>query len=951
MIVIDHYRFWILCRFFFRPAGRKKNLQKKESIIMTGGAPPFAALLRGFRDRAELTQEALAARAGISPDAVGLLERGDRRRPHTDTVARLAAALELSAAERVQFEMAARRPAALRLQTPQPQLPTTFTPFVGRTDAIDRIAELFRQPTVRLITLTGPGGVGKTRLALAAAERLSPMFADRVVFVSLAAVTDPALVNTTIARALGLRDRGDRPALDQLHDALRSRQTLLILDNLEQVVEAAPDLATLLAGVPGLRLLATSRAVLRIAAEQVFSVPPLELPIAQTGALTAAEIEAAPAVQLFIDRARAAVLNLALTAADLTAVAAICERLDGLPLAIELAAARCRVLPPRALLARLQTSPFETLGASGRRDLPARQQTLRAILDWSFDLLAEREQALLTGLGVFASSFTLAFACDVLGAEYATLDTLATLIDHSLVQRIESAEGEPRFAMLEVVRAYALDRLAAAGRADAVCEQHALAFLALAEEAELGLRGPEQGAWLARLDVEQTNLSAALTWTLGGSLRAPASHAGTSPARPISSPAAPIGARLAAALVPFWWRRGYAGEGQRWVTLALAAIANVDVKIRSRLLAQAGRLAWLRGEYAVAVAHSEKALRCCRESGDIGSAAFVLTTLGMVAWHQGQSAAAEQYLTESLSLAETANSDWQQAATCLVLALVAYNRGDHARREALLQRSLNLARTCGDRAGMAETLLWWANIAVEQGELDRAEPGYQEALAHYRELNDRGGVARILHKLADLAHDRGDLIGARELFDECLATLRAIGDRVGIGDALIGLGDVMFKQGDVDGAAACYDQAFALIQARGGQVEQAWTLRGRARVACARGDYLGGQALFAESLRLAQAQANPWGIAVCLEGLGGAIAALGRPVLAAELFGAADGVRAASQLRMITGALPDIDQDRAAVGAALGEVAFAAALARGAARPIEEVISAALAQSLALPAT
>jgi predicted ATPase/DNA-binding XRE family transcriptional regulator len=915
----------------------------QEHATVTSKAAPFAELLRGFRARAELTQEALAERAGISTAAVGLLERGERRRPHPDTIARLAAALELSAAERAQLESLARRPASLMTQAQQLLLPAALTPLIGRADAIERIAELFHQPTVRLVTLTGPGGVGKTRLALAVAERLSHTFADGVVFVALAAVTDPALVDIAIARALGLRDRGDRPALDQLLDALRARRTLLVLDNLEQVVEAAPDLAALLVGAPGLRLLTTSRAVLRIAAEQVFVVPSLELPSAPTGEPAAAEIESAPAVQLFLERARAAASNLPLTADELTAVATICQHLDGLPLAIELAAARCRILPPRALLAHLRASPLEALVAD-RRDLPARQQTLRAMLDWSFDMLPERERALLAGLGVFAGSFTLTFARDVLGAEVATLDALATLIDHSLVQRTELTEDEPRFGLLEVVRAYALDWLATTGRADAVRERHALAFLALAEESELRLRGPEQGAWLARLDAERANLSAALTWALGDTGRAPASKAGRPSIRAISSPAATIGVRLAAALVPFWWRRGYASEGQRWVSLALAATANVDLHVQAHLLAQAGRLAWQQGQYAAAVAHSQAALRLYHDSGDRCGAAFALTTLGMVAWYQGESAAAEQYLTESLALAEAAADEWTQAAACLVLALVAYNRGDHTRRAMLLERSLRLARTCEDSAGIAEALVWLSNIAVEQGELDAAEPGYREALAHYRKLNERGGVARTLHKLADLAHDRGDLIGARALFDECLATLHAIGDRMGTGDALIGLGDVALKQGDVDGAAACYDEALALIQARGGQVEQAWALRGLARVARAQGDHIRGRQLFTESLRLAWTQANPWGIAVCLEGLAGAIAALGWPERAAELFGAADGVRAANRLRTIPGALPDADQDRAAVRAALGEVVFAATLARGAARPVEEVLSAALVQ-------
>jgi tetratricopeptide (TPR) repeat protein len=549
--------------------------------------------------------------------------------------------------------------------------------------------------------------------------------------------------------------------------------------------------------------------------------------------------------------------------------------------------------------------------------------------------LAVREQALLAGIGVFAGGLRLGAAQMVLGTAHATLDSLAALVEHSLVGRMERGEGEQRFVLLEVVREYALDRLAAIGQVDAVRQRHARMFVAYAEQAEIGLRGPEQRAWLARLDSERMNLAAALAWALADRLPIPASVDGTHFIRPNAE----IAVRLVCALVSYWWRRGYAGEGHRWVTLALAATGEIDLQLRARLLAQAGRLAWHQGEYATAAARSDEALRLCRTSGDTGSAAFPLATLGMVAWHQGESALAEQYLTESLALAEADGNDWAQAAACLVLGLVAYNRGEHERRAMFLERSLTLARGCEDSAGIAEALLWSANMAVEQGDLDAAEPGYREALARYHALGDHGGVARSLHKLADLSHDRGDLAGARALFDECLATLRALGDRVGIGDALIGLGDVLLNHGELDRATGAYTEALTLIQARGGPVDRAWAIRGLARVAHAWGDHARGRQLFEESLRLAWVQANPWGIAVCLEGLAGVIAALGQPALAAELFGAADRIRADRHLRAVPGALPDVDRDRAAVYATLGATAFAEACARGGAYPIEHVIS------------
>ncbi|HEU5104197.1 MAG TPA: tetratricopeptide repeat protein [Roseiflexaceae bacterium] len=918
----------------------------------------FGAWLQRRRRALDMTQADLGRRVGIAGASIRKIE-ADERRPSTQVAERLADALAVPPGGRALFVSAARGElghlhdlaaieggdplvwagaqvsSRMPVGFPKQPLPIPLTSLIGRTALVAALHQLLARPDARLITLAGPGGVGKTRLALEVAAQLrdagQAMFPDGVVFVSLAAVSAPALVDTTIAVALGLRDRGDRPALDQLRDALRDRRMLLVLDNAEHVVAAAPRLVALLGGAPGLRILVTSRAILHVHGEQIVTIPPLAL--AEPGAEGADAAVAAPAVQLFLDRARALVPGRTWATDDIAAVAAICRQLDGLPLAIELAAARCRLLSPPVLLANLRDALFETL-AGGPRDLPARQQTLRATLDWSFGLLTAHEQALFAGLGLFVGGCTLDLARATLGAELVTLDALASLLDHSLVHHAGNAAGEQRFELIEVVRLYALERLAVSARA-AARERWAWALLELAEAAAEGLQGAEQGAWLARLDAERPNLSALLTWIFGDAAPVPLEDARSE-----------IGSRLVAALISFWWRRGYTSEGLRWVAAAIAAV-GAGAAARARLLGQAGRLAWHQGELALAIARSEEALALSRGLGDARGAAFALLTLGTVRWYQGDSSAAEADLSASLALAEAAGDRWMQAAVCLAGALVAYHRGEHDRRAELLARSLSLARAIGDSLGMAEALLWSGEIAVEQGVLDRAELPYREAGERFVALGDRDGEARVLHKLADMAHDRGDLARARTLFDDCLAIRRAIGDQVGIAEALIGLGDVLLRQAQHDLAVDCYEQALALVQARGDQVDRAWAIRGLARVARAKGENTQAAQLFAESLRLAWAQANPWGIAVCLDGLGGALSACGDPLLAAALFGAADGVRAANRLRAVPGALPDVEQDRALTRAQLGQEAFIAALESGMARPVDLVITEALAQSRA----
>jgi predicted ATPase len=424
-----------------------------------------------------------------------------------------------------------------------PSVPTPLTSFVGRERELAALTTLARRDDVRLVTLTGPGGVGKTRLALRAADLLAPAFADGAAVVELASVADPDLVAPAVARALGITDAGERPLAARLAGALRNRSLLLVLDNFEQVVDAAPAVAALLASCRGLKVLATSRAPLRISGEQDVPVPPLGLPEASAPLDRLAEAEA---VRLFVARARAADPAFVLTAEDGRAIASICARLDGLPLAIELAAAKTRLLPPSALLARLESRL--PLLAGGPREAPARLRTMRDAIAWSHDLLSAEDRALYRRLAVFVGGFTLA-AVEAIAVGLAgdALVGVEALADQSLVRRIEVVAGEPRFAMLETVREFGLERLAESGEHDAVRDAHAAWCLALAEAAAPDLiAGRDLVRWLSRLDAELDNLRAALAWfdRLGKHTEL---------------------LRLLAAIEEYWTARPYHAEVRRWL--------------------------------------------------------------------------------------------------------------------------------------------------------------------------------------------------------------------------------------------------------------------------------------------------------------------------------------------------------------------------------------------------
>jgi predicted ATPase/DNA-binding XRE family transcriptional regulator len=752
--------------------------------------PSFGHLLAAYRAAAGLTQEELAGRAGLSVDAVSLLERGVRSSPRPRTVRLLADALALGARERDSFAAAVRRrrPSAGFRVAPDLLLPAT--PFVGRDDELARLAALLGRPDLRLLTLTGSPGSGKTRLALEAAASLAAGYRDGGLLVTLGPVSGPRQVMPAIRQGLGLDEAAAESPLETVARHCRVRQLLLVLDNFEHVLAAGPQLAELLARCPGVQALVTSRAPLRLRAEHELQVPPLGLP---TGQSEPAALRAVPSVRLFLDRVGAAAPEFRLTARNAAAVAAICRRLDGLPLALELAAPWIKLLPPADLLTRLDRRL--DLLVAGPRDLPERQRTMRAALSWSCELLEPGARALLRRLSLFPGSAPLSAlecVCEAAGPlEGGVLHHLAALGDHCLVLRLSPDGVEPRVTMLESIRECGRELLVQAGELDITARAHLLHYVALAGQAHRELRGRAQAAWLARLRREHDNVRTALGWA--------ADHGETE-----------AGLRLAAALSAFWDFAGHRREGLSWLERLLGAGGEVDPRARAEALHTAASLAWRVGSYELAAARQRESLAIFRELRDPRGIANATRGMGIALDGQGRYAESLLLFEEAVSLLRELGDREPLASALLNFGVAQARHGDRGGATALYEEALGIYRDLGNALSTAHCLVNLGNRAKADGNLELAVARHQEAAAIARRLDAPFHLAAALVGLGEVARIRGDTATARDHFREGLRQFARPDERQGVAVCLRLLGWVACGEGRDVEAARLYGAGEAL---------------------------------------------------------------------------------------------------------------------------------------------
>ena len=786
--------------------GATRTAQKAHKTRMSYSTTDFSTWLKSTRKALDLTQLELADRVGCSESAIRMIESGQRR-PSRQVAALLAEHLHIPTDKRESFLKWAREPhppGQTRQESPaeagsiSTNLRQEPTRIIGRHEEVQAIRGRLLQGNVRLITLTGPPGVGKTRLALAVAAELlhnSNTYSDGVFVVGLATITDPELVTPTIAQTLGLRESTESP-VDTLKRHLRDRRMLLLLDNFEHVVEAAPLLSELISECPSLTLLVSSREALHLRGEQQFEVFPLPWPDKREMQAVEAMLQY-PAVTLFVERAQAVDPSFRLSEANVKAVATLCARVDGLPLAIELVAARVRMLPPGALVQKFGSGEghaYLHLLSGGPRDLPERQRTLHSALDWSYDLLDDHERTLFARLGAFAGGYTLSSVeavCNARGdLSVPVLDGLTSLLNKSLLKRHlgEDEEDEPRYSMLETVREYAAERLQAGGEAAKVKGWLVEYYLALAQAAKPHLISIDQKTWLAKLEIEQSNIRVALRSA-------------------IDSGRIEIAARIASAIVAYWYVRGNISEGRAWLEEIAARdeIHTLPAMLQAQVTGAAGALASAQADLVRAVELLESSLALSRQAGDKHITSDALRNLGTAEILRGDYARAESLLREVVSLSQEIGERRRVAIALHNLAWIAFFTGDYEHCHALEAEAVPLFSGAGDKwhAGLALAL---QGLAIcRSGQPDRAEQTVEQVFAALQgQEGNNGALGLAITCQAEVARLRGDTGRATRLYR---ASLREAGNTGSFAPRvlnLLGLGALAATEGEAERATVLF---------------------------------------------------------------------------------------------------------------------------------------------------